>query len=79
MKINIHNSIMNSSKLILITGMTGSGKSTLSKQIQSTYNNITKISLDWFYKDIPDSINPSDYNFDDPIAIDWLNVRNQKK
>lgn len=61
--------------LILITGITGSGKTTISN-ILNTNDKITKISLDWFYKDIPNNINPEIYDFDDPSAIDWIDVTN---
>ena len=65
---------MESSNLILITGITGSGKTTISS-ILNKNKNVTKISLDWFYKDIPDNIDPRTYNFDDPVAIDWKDVK----
>lgn len=67
-----------SPNLILITGITGSGKTTLSSML-NRQNNVTKISLDWFYKDIPDDIHPEDYNFDDPKALDWNEIKTVTK
>jgi len=61
--------------LILVTGMTGSGKTTLSNLLGKN-RNITKISLDWFYKDLPENIDTYTYNFDDPNALDWNQVKN---
>lgn len=66
---------MENTKLILVTGITGSGKTTLSSMLNKN-NNVTRISLDWFYKDIPCNIDPYSYNFDDPIALDWFDVKN---
>lgn len=62
------------SKLILITGITGSGKTTLMNNIHKSSNKVTKISLDWFYKDVPDNVDLLKYNFDDPSALDWETI-----
>lgn len=65
---------MRLSNLILITGITGSGKTTLSRMLNK-HEGVTKISLDWFYKDIPENIDPGTYNFDDPKALDWNEIK----
>ena len=56
--------------LLLVTGLSCSGKSSVSKYLENKYpNQVTTISMDWFYKDLEEYT--EDYNFDRPDAFDW--------
>ena len=56
-----------------ITGASSSGKTTLGKKIQEIMgkDNCFIVSQDNFYKGLPDGVIESEYNFDDPDAIDF--------
>ena len=56
-----------------ITGASSSGKTTLGKKIQEIMGkeNCFIVSQDNFYKGLPEGIIESEYNFDDPEAIDF--------
>jgi len=63
-------------KLVLITGITGSGKTTLANNIIKSCKHVSKISLDWFYKDVGKDDDLLKYDFDDPSALDWEHIHN---
>ena len=59
--------------MISITGASSSGKTTLSNKIAEEVgkDKCYVLSQDNFYKSIPDEVDTSIYNFDDPKAIDF--------
>ena len=59
--------------LIGISGGAACGKHTLVKEIKSKITDfpICVISLDSYYKEVPENININDYNFDTPLAFDF--------
>lgn len=74
----MHEHIIITSMLFIgIAGASSSGKTTLGKKIQDLLgkDNCFVISQDNFYKKVPDNVNPNDYNFDDPSAIDFVKMK----
>ena len=59
--------------MISITGASSSGKTTIANKIaeQVGSEKCFVLSQDNFYKSVPDDVDPSTYNFDDPKAIDF--------
>ena len=60
-------------KLVLVTGMSCSGKTTIAKKLGAMNPAITVVSLDWFYKESTVS-DASLVDFDHPDAFDWERV-----
>ena len=63
--------------LIGVTGASASGKTTVCEKIIHGLGDqrCVLISLDWFYRGLPDNVNPPDYNFDHPNAFDYEALR----
>ena len=64
-------------KLVLVTGMSCSGKTTIAKKLSLMNPEITVVSLDWFYKETQSSTKREDcelIDFDHPDAFDWERV-----
>lgn len=57
--------------IIGISGITCSGKTTLSNKIVREISDGIVINQDDFYKDLPGNVNPEKYNFDVPDAINF--------
>ena len=66
-------------KLILITGGSASGKTTIAKLLSNKINSSTIISLDDYYYQKTDFLNQENINWDDPNSFNWkLLVKNIK-
>lgn len=65
--------IENKPFLLGICGPTCSGKTIISKKISLKFKNFKNLifSLDMYYKNLPKELNPLNYNFDSPKALDY--------
>ena len=68
-------------KLVLVTGMSCSGKTTIAKKLSAMNPAITAVSLDWFYKETENPLETQGargdadlIDFDHPDAFDWERV-----
>lgn len=57
-------------RIIGVVGNSGSGKSTVADHLKTELG-AKVISLDNYYKGLPEGVLAEDYNFDHPDAIDW--------
>lgn len=59
-------------KLITVSGGSSSGKTSFCEIIEKKLGrkNVCFISLDWFYKELPNGVNGTDWNWDSPDAFD---------
>lgn len=61
---------MKPSRLIGITGASGSGKTTVARDLAKAAGDCLLISQDNWYRNLPDGVDAKDWNFDDPAGID---------
>jgi len=56
--------------IIGIVGASGSGKTTIAKELAELAGNASLMSQDNYYRSLPDGVDSKDWNFDDPAVID---------
>jgi uridine kinase len=56
--------------IIGIVGASGSGKTTVAKELTELAGNASQLSQDNYYISLPDHVDARDWNFDDPSVID---------
>ncbi len=61
---------MKSPRIIGIVGASGSGKTTVAKELAKLAGSASLMSQDNYYISLPDGVNSTDWNFDDPAVID---------
>lgn len=61
---------MKKSILIGIVGASGSGKTTVARDLAAALKSTCFLSQDNYYRDLPDGIDSKGWNFDDPAVID---------
>lgn len=61
---------MNTPRIIGIVGASGSGKTTVAKELAELAGNASLMSQDNYYISLPDNVDSKDWNFDDPAVID---------
>jgi uridine kinase len=61
---------MNPPHIIGIVGASGSGKTSVAKELAELAGNASLMSQDNYYCGLPDDIAAADWNFDDPAALD---------
>lgn len=66
-------------KIILITGGTSVGKSSIANEVKERLKNVTVISMDDYYYDKYFFKNKKNINWDSPAAFDWDNLINDLK
>ena len=64
------NQKMNPPRIIGIVGASGSGKTSIAKELAELAGNASLMSQDNYYRGLPDGIDAKDWNFDDPAGID---------
>ena len=57
-------------RIIGIVGASGSGKTTVAKELAELAVNASLMSQDNYYRNLPDGVDSKDWNFDDPSGID---------
>ena len=57
-------------RIIGIVGASGSGKTTVAKELAELAGNASLMSQDNYYISLPDDVDAKDWNFDDPAVID---------
>ncbi|MCC7299691.1 MAG: AAA family ATPase [Verrucomicrobia bacterium] len=57
-------------RIIGIVGASGSGKTTVAKELAKRSGNASLMSQDNYYISLPDNVDSKDWNFDDPAVID---------
>ena len=57
-------------RIIGIVGASGSGKTTVAKELAELAGNASLMSQDNYYISLPDGVDAADRNFDDPAVID---------
>jgi uridine kinase len=57
-------------RIIGIVGASGSGKTSVAKELAELAGNASLMSQDNYYRGLPDDIAAADWNFDDPAALD---------
>lgn len=65
---------MTPSRIIGIVGASGSGKTTVAKELAELAGNASLMSQDNYYRSLPDGVDSKDWNFDDPAVIDLLHL-----
>lgn len=61
---------MQPSRIIGIVGASGSGKTTVAKELAELAGNASLMSQDNYYRSLPDGVDSKHWNFDDPAGID---------
>jgi uridine kinase len=61
---------MNPPRIIGIVGASGSGKTTVAKELAELAGNASLMSQDNYYISLPDDVDAKNWNFDDPAVID---------
>lgn len=61
--------------LIGVAGISGSGKSSICRDVAKRYKEVMVVSQDSFYKGLPDGVVCEDYNFDSIDALDVTAIR----
>ena len=61
---------MKSPRIIGIVGASGSGKTTVAKELAELAGSASLMSQDNYYISLPDGVDSKDWNFDDPAVID---------
>jgi uridine kinase len=61
---------MNPPRIIGIVGASGSGKTTVARELAELAGNASLMSQDNYYISLPDDVDSKDWNFDDPAVID---------
>jgi uridine kinase len=61
---------VSASRIIGIVGASGSGKTTVAKELAELAGNASLMSQDNYYISLPDGVDSKDWNFDDPAVID---------
>lgn len=61
---------MNPPRIIGIVGASGSGKTTVAQELADLAEGSCLISQDNYYRGLPDGVSATDWNFDDPAALD---------
>lgn len=61
---------MNTPHIIGMVGASGSGKTTVAKELTERAGNASLISQDNYYSSLPDGVDSNHWNFDDPAVID---------
>ena len=57
-------------RIIGIVGASGSGKTTVAKELAELSGNASLMSQDNYYRNLPVGVDSKDWNFDDPAGID---------
>lgn len=57
-------------RIIGIVGASGSGKTTVAKELAELAGNVSLMSQDNYYLNLPDGVDSNHWNFDDPSVID---------
>ncbi|MEI7851202.1 MAG: uridine kinase [Kiritimatiellales bacterium] len=65
---------MNPPRIIGIVGASGSGKTTVARELAEHAENASLMSQDNYYISLPDDVDSKDWNFDDPAVIDLENL-----
>jgi uridine kinase len=61
---------MTASRIIGIVGASGSGKTTVARELAELAGNVSLMSQDNYYIGLPDGVDSKNWNFDDPAVID---------
>lgn len=61
---------MTASRIIGIVGASGSGKTTVARELAELAGNVSLMSQDNYYIGLPDGMDSKNWNFDDPAVID---------
>jgi uridine kinase len=65
---------MKTPRIIGIVGASGSGKTTVARELAELAGNASLMSQDNYYISLPDGVDSKDWNFDDPAVIDLAHL-----
>jgi uridine kinase len=62
--------LMHQPRIIGIVGASGSGKTTVARELAELAGNASLMSQDNYYRSLPEGVDSKDWNFDDPAVIE---------